>query len=188
KIRYLSQKNQGASAARNRGIQESHCDYVAFLDADDIWHPKKLELQMEIQRRRPEIGLLGTSTFDWPAPRLPEIACELATSIIPIPLYQFAVGLSWSSSSVVIRKSLLLKAGLFDKTLRCSEDRDLWLRLAEITQAAKLNLPLTGWRFVPGSLSQTLDFLKQGGEQLLRKLDERGAWKGRPLLRRKAYS
>ena len=45
-ILYVKQDNQGASAARNRGIQESNCEWISFLDADDLWHPNKLDIQI----------------------------------------------------------------------------------------------------------------------------------------------
>ena len=61
------------------------------------------------------------------------------------------------------------------------------MRMVEMAPIARLALPLTGYRFVPGSLSQQLKGVRDGGMRILKKLDEGQAWKSRWLLRRKAY-
>ena len=58
RVRYVRQENAGVCAARNRGVAESSGDVIAFLDADDIWHPEKLEKQLEKFAEDPEIGLV----------------------------------------------------------------------------------------------------------------------------------
>jgi glycosyltransferase involved in cell wall biosynthesis len=59
RIRYLSQANAGPGAARNRGIECSSGDYLAFLDADDVWQPEKLQIQLEVAARNPGSGLIA---------------------------------------------------------------------------------------------------------------------------------
>src|SRR5262249_9808749 len=66
-IRYIHQKKQGVSATRNRGVQEALGEHIAFLDAGDVWHPRKLELQLATLSGETDLGLLGTRTFPWPA-------------------------------------------------------------------------------------------------------------------------
>jgi GT2 family glycosyltransferase len=60
RIKYFSQKNQGVTAARNRGLAQAQGDYIALLDSDDVWMPWKLELQLASFRHCPEIGLVWT--------------------------------------------------------------------------------------------------------------------------------
>jgi glycosyltransferase involved in cell wall biosynthesis len=68
KIFYLEHAghgNKGVSATRNLGIQQSHGDLIAFLDADDVWLPKKLEHQVDIFRKHPGVGLLAEASDYW---------------------------------------------------------------------------------------------------------------------------
>src|SRR4030095_10925317 len=58
-VRYIHQVNAGVGAARNKGLAAATGDYIAFLDADDLWWPEKIELQLEIAARNPESGLIA---------------------------------------------------------------------------------------------------------------------------------
>ena len=58
KVTVIKQKNRGAAAARNRGIQESQAEWIAFLDSDDEWHPEKLEKQLHAADQFPDAGLI----------------------------------------------------------------------------------------------------------------------------------
>ena len=59
RVRYIHQMNAGVGAARNRGLDAATGDYVAFLDADDLWRPEKLEVQLEVAARNPTSGLIA---------------------------------------------------------------------------------------------------------------------------------
>src|SRR5215468_9302617 len=59
-VRYLRQSNQGPSSARNLGIRAALGDFIAFLDADDLWHPQKLQRQMDRFKTRPELDYCVT--------------------------------------------------------------------------------------------------------------------------------
>ena len=61
-IRIISQKNQGVSAARNRGMDEAKGSYFVFLDADDIWYPDHLSVMSSLIEKYPDAGLYGTFT------------------------------------------------------------------------------------------------------------------------------
>lgn len=58
RIRYERRPHQGLAAARNEGIRLARGDYVALLDADDLWHPEKVAVQMEVAQRHPETGMI----------------------------------------------------------------------------------------------------------------------------------
>jgi glycosyltransferase involved in cell wall biosynthesis len=188
RIRYIYQENAGVSAARNRAIEAANGDFIAFLDADDVWHPQKLEFQMDVFSRIPALGLLGTQGFDPPAANRPHYDRLPPNPFTFINWRQLAVKNHLFASSVVVRSSILNIAGDFDTTMQGPEDRDLWLRIAEISTVVNLNLPLTGYRIVPGSVSQQPQRCEQGMYRILKKLDDHQAFKGSPMLRRKARS
>ncbi|HSE03505.1 MAG TPA: glycosyltransferase [Methylomirabilota bacterium] len=59
RVRYIPQRNAGAGAARNRGLSAATGDYIAFLDADDVWRPEKLAVQLDVAGRHPTSGLVA---------------------------------------------------------------------------------------------------------------------------------
>jgi glycosyltransferase involved in cell wall biosynthesis len=188
RIRYVFQENQGVSAARNNGLRRASCELVAFLDADDVWHPRKIEFQTRVLAMRPELGLLGTAVFDWPVPVLPAAFPPAPDRVALVPWRKLVVKNYFTTSSVVVRRDVVEKVGAFDRQMQGPEDHDFWLRAAEVAAVANLQVPLTGYRTVPGSLSKRAATMQAGMRRILRKVDERRAWRGRWLLRRKAYS
>ena len=67
RIRVVTQENRGLSAARNAGIAAAGGTYVALLDSDDAFHPRKLEFQLRHLTTDPGVGLTGTESFSDPA-------------------------------------------------------------------------------------------------------------------------
>lgn len=59
RVQYIQQANAGVGAARNRGLEAATGDYIAFLDADDLWRPERLEVQLEVASRHPASGLIA---------------------------------------------------------------------------------------------------------------------------------
>jgi glycosyltransferase involved in cell wall biosynthesis len=171
RIQYICQPNQGVSSARNRGIAEAGNQIIAFLDADDIWHPRKIEVQLDALSRYPELGLLGTNGFHLPVAKIPEVPMKASWPVRFVSLRQLVVaGHYFAISTVMIRRQVLADIGGFDPELRRAEDRDLYIRVARDYPVASLELPLTGRRALASSLSRQVATMRQDGEKLLRKL------------------
>jgi len=183
---YRFQNNAGVSAARNYGVSLARQPFVAFLDADDVWHPAKLQRQVDALRQRPDLVLLGTGFYDWPGSAIDTAPDE--QSLVDVTWRQLVVKNRLVTSSVIASRDAILEAGCFDTRLQGPEDRDLWIRLAERGGVAKLAARLTGYRAVGGSVSRQAARCYDGMRRIMQKLDERGGWRGERLLRRQALS
>lgn len=188
-VRVLRTRNGGVAAARNAGLAAATGELIAFLDADDGWSPDKLETQVAVLRRHPEIALLGTETFGWPASAnaSPRATRAAATPLRAVDRDRLAVRNYLVTSSVLLRREVADRVGEFDTALQGPEDHDYWLRIAEQGSIAVIAAPLTGYRVVPGSLSRRARTMEEGMRRILAKLDGRDFWRGRRLLRRRAY-
>jgi glycosyltransferase involved in cell wall biosynthesis len=186
-LRVIRTHNQGVAQARNQGLRAAAGEFIAFLDADDLWHPRKLEFQLRAMEASPGLGVLGTGTFECPCHALPVID-EGHAPARAVGREQLAVKNYLTTSSVLMRRHVADRTGGFDAQLQGPEDHDYWLRAAEVTDVAILDEALTGYRTVEGSLSRRPAAMERGMRRILAKMDERNAWRGNWLLRRKAYS
>jgi glycosyltransferase involved in cell wall biosynthesis len=128
--------NQGAPAARNRAISICAGRWVAFLDSDDIWHPRKLQRQVEaLMAAGAEFGACYTGLADYDnAGRL--CGVSRATDQGDIRAALMTHNLVGSTSSVLVQRDLLRELGGFAPGLRSCQDWELWLRLAHRTRFA----------------------------------------------------
>jgi glycosyltransferase involved in cell wall biosynthesis len=180
RIRYIFQANQGLSAARNTGIREARGDWIALLDSDDVWHPRKLELQARCLADHPDVALLGTGQAaaiesGWPAV---DVAGDLPMR--RVSLRDLVLAAPFGPSSVVIRKKCFDRAGLFDPGLRSAEDRDMWVRIAAHYPAAHLPLPLFWYRLHGSNMSAVAVTMEANEFKVLRR-----AFAEQPALRRR---
>jgi glycosyltransferase involved in cell wall biosynthesis len=148
--------NFGVSAARNAGISLSDAPFIAFVDADDIWMPDKLALQMQVfKTARQPVGFVHSSYFlidEGGTPLAHERGSPplLSGNILSRLLREGNV-LSGSASSVLIKRDVLDAAGLFDEQLYYAEDLDLWLRLAAISAVGHTPEAVVGIRVHGGA-------------------------------------
>lgn len=120
----------GAPRARNRAIAAARGEFVAFLDDDDEWLPRKLELQLgRFERGTARLGLVHCGT-DLISARSGRCVHRFDAPDRPMHWTDFLREMPFTTSNAMVRRSALLEVGGFDEVLAGAQDRDLWLRLA----------------------------------------------------------
>jgi glycosyltransferase involved in cell wall biosynthesis len=123
---------QGPAAARNAGIAAARGDWIAFLDDDDLWSPRKLRTQVEAARGADWCYCAAVVVDD----RLEVIdVLPLAEAHTLVPALRHGNVVGAGSSSVIVRAGVLRRTGAFDESLYYVEDWDLWFRLAQAGRA-----------------------------------------------------
>jgi len=125
-IQIVTQKNQGPSGARNRGLEQSRGEFVAFLDADDLWIPEKLELQIERMDEMPHAQLCSGHIKSFWIPELDHERVQLENH----PYHQSRALLS--PCTVLTRREIFERVGRFDPELQNGEDTDWFMRAMKL--------------------------------------------------------
>jgi len=155
KMLVIQQTNKGLPAARNVAIRHSSAEFLALLDADDIWLPSRLAASIELLRARPEVGLVygGVSLIDQNAALIstPWLQGKNAEGWIASGIYTRALDLP--CPTITFRRACVEEVGDFDESMRASEDRDLWLRISLRYQVARIDRVIALYRISSGSMS-----------------------------------
>lgn len=168
-------ENRGAGSARNAGWNAASGDYVAFLDADDAWHPRKLEIQYAFMRSRPDIALSGHA-HGWIAEGAPLDRPLADSGYRMISLAQLLLSNRFVTPSAMVRRDI---AHRFLEGARHMEDHLLWLEIASSgLPVARLNETLAFVYKPPfgaSGLSANLAAMEKAELGNYRVLKERGA-------------
>ena len=166
-IRIIRQENTGIAGARNRGIAEANGEYLAFLDHDDIFLPEKLQCQVELLDKDPELALVYSpvETFGNTDVKIPDyelISGDVFCSI----LEQNKIH---SASCIMIRRSFIEKYGiLFRQEFAPCDDWDFYLRLSRHCRFANTGKALVRYRLHDGNESNNFEKMYRAGIRVLK--------------------
>jgi glycosyltransferase involved in cell wall biosynthesis len=131
-VRLLRQANAGTAAARNLGLNAANGEFIAFLDADDLWHPEKLERQTARFQTRPELDYCVTHVQNFWVPELIEEERRFRDHRISKALPGYSTG------TLLVRRALFDTVGQFNPAIKHADDTEWFLRTSEHGAAMEL--------------------------------------------------
>jgi glycosyltransferase involved in cell wall biosynthesis len=174
RIRLISQTNGGVARARNRGIETAHGDFIAPIDADDLWHPEKIEKQLRVfGQTTPRTGLVycWSSTIDesgYVYARDGAVESYAGNVFLPLIVHNF-IG---NASAPLMRRDAVLEVGGYDPGLRDQraqgvEDSKIYLAIAERYEFAFVPERLVGYRRTVASMSCNVQQMKRSHDLVI---------------------
>lgn len=183
-FQHPAHQNCGKGASRNLGIDHANGKYVAFLDADDIWLPHKLEEQVNIMEANPEVGMLYGNTLYWygwtgnpediQRDFIPKLGVKSDTVIEPpklLPLFLRGKAAVPCTCSILVRKRVAQEVGGFDAAFRgvqnIYEDQAFYAKICLSTSVRAVNRCWDKYRQHAGASVAIARFTKQEYEARL---------------------
>jgi glycosyltransferase involved in cell wall biosynthesis len=187
RVRYVPQSNQGVAAARNTGLAMARGTYVAFLDADDVWLPEKIERQITCAERDRRLAAVGCGFF------VTDERLNVREQIIPAPcsltdLLLFRSNGGLNAGTAFLRKADVDAVGGFDPDLFICEDLDLAIRVMERGDASCVPEALLLYRQHEANIHHRLGRWETNLRRMLDKTFARPRWTEHTALRRLALA
>ncbi len=163
RLKIFSYSNGGLPVARNRGISHATGEFIAFLDADDLWTPDKLELQLAALQQHPEAGVAYSWTYfmEEQGGSLSFKACEPVFFEGNVYANLLVGDFIYNGSNTLIRRQAIESVGEFDTTLKSCEDWDYWLRLAARWPFVVVPKHQIFYRRSSGAMSSKIEVMKE---------------------------
>lgn len=162
RLKVFSYLNAGASVSRNRGFSHSEGDFIAFLDADDLWTPDKLEAQWKALQENPDAAV----AYSWSdfVDESGKFLRQGSHSTVSGNVYEKLLLADFldNGSNPLIRRQAFMEVGGFDESLAAGQDWDLYLRLAARYNFVVVPLPQILYRVSANSISSNVMRLESG--------------------------
>lgn len=165
-VRLVSTENRGVAKARNTGIEEATGEFLAFLDADDLWEPEKLALQVDAIDDDHRFVYTDSVTFG--AENLANFNMSSNASLPSGDIRKALVQRNFvATSSVLVDRQIALDIGGFNPDIPVCDDWDFWLRALALTRARSIEQPLLRYRVHPNSLGSNTEKRIRGSRMVI---------------------
>jgi hypothetical protein len=178
RVRLVSRPNGGPAAARNAGVAAARGDWVAFLDADDLWLPRYVQSATAALSAAPNPGFAYTDAYVFDSGRGKVKVGSASDALVPPPPDRAAflaalLRRNFVFTSAAVPAAVLAAVSGYDEALRLSEEYDLWLRiLVAGFDAVWMGGPLAVYRMHPGQSSEQILAMKRTAARVYHGLDE----------------
>jgi glycosyltransferase involved in cell wall biosynthesis len=161
RLRVFSYKNSGVAVARNRGISHSTGEFISFIDADDLWTPDKLDLQLAALRQHPEAGVAYSWTYflyEQENSTVPGKPVFFEGNVYPKLLVENFIA---HGSNLLIRRKCIESVGEFDSNFPHCADWDFYIRLAARWSFVVVPKHQIYYRQSPSSMTSKIDVIER---------------------------
>ncbi|EDX76693.1 glycosyl transferase, group 2 family protein [Coleofasciculus chthonoplastes PCC 7420] len=167
RLQVFSYPNGGLAVSRNRGLSHASSEYISFIDADDLWTPDKLELQLKALTKNPQAAV----AYSWSncideSSQFLRPGCHI-TANGNVFAQLLLVNFLENGSNPLIRRQALSEVGNFDESLPAAQDWDMWLRLAAKFHFVAIPKPQILYRVSAQSMSTNVLQLERASLQVM---------------------